>query len=171
MADATASQIAPRSASTASAISPSAAARPPVRLVAGVARVLRLGRVEGAVGVLREREAGRPVLVRELGQRHVATPAAIWLMTGLPLIRSRAIWWSGDSKGSHGRSAPSGGIRLGFAGGRRVPGRCGQGRVPCSLVRTSFRPPRTRVQPAPPTAEPDFADGYDVARRTSARRR
>src|SRR5262249_24755281 len=30
----------------------------------------------------------------------------------------------------------------------------GRGRVPCSLVRTSFRPPRTRVQPVRPTASP-----------------
>jgi len=62
MADATASRIAARSASTASAISlPGRVRRVP--LVAGVARVLRLGLIEGAVGVLQEREARRPVLV------------------------------------------------------------------------------------------------------------
>jgi hypothetical protein len=41
-----------------------------VRLVAGVVRVLRLGFVEDAVGLLHESKAGCPVLVRELGHRH-----------------------------------------------------------------------------------------------------
>ena len=53
-------------------------AHPPGTARGRVVRVVRLGRVEGAVGLLQEREAGVPSSYASSGSGPVATPTAIW---------------------------------------------------------------------------------------------
>ena len=115
---------------------------------------------EGAVGVLHEREAGCPVLVCELGQRHGGD-------AGCHLADDRVAFdpVAGDLvvrglKGSHGLFGSFWGNRLGVRREWSVPGRCRQG-AGAVLVGADLVQAAADEDPANAAdGEPDFADGH-----------